>query len=37
MTKIPVNEPSTKKSLCLFTNILYAKNKTATRGVGAAK
>ena len=24
-----VNKPSARKSLCLFTNILYVKNKTA--------
>ena len=27
----PVNKPSARKSLCLFTNILDAKKKTATR------
>ena len=30
-------KPSAKKSLCLFTNILHVKNKTAIRQVGTAK
>ena len=37
MTSALVNKPSAIKSLCLFTNILNVKNKTATRRVGAAK
>ena len=37
MTPTPVKKPSARKSLCLFTNILYVKNKTAIRRVGAAK
>ena len=37
MTPTPVKKPSARKSLCLFTNILYAKKKTATRQFGAAK
>ena len=37
MTPTPVKKPSDRKSLCLFTNILDAKNKTTTRRVGAAK
>ena len=37
MTSTPVKKPSARKSLCLFTNILDVKNKTATRRVGAAK
>ena len=37
MTPTPVNKPSAIKSLCLFTNILYVKNKTDIRQVGAAK
>ena len=31
MTSTPVNKPSARKSLCLFTNIFYVKNKTAIR------
>ena len=37
MTPTPVNEPSARKSLFIFTNILYVKNKTAIRRFGAAK
>ena len=33
----PVKKPSAKKSLCLFTNILKVKKKTAKLRVGAAK
>ena len=31
MTSSPVNKPSARKSLCLFTNILDVKHKTAKR------
>ena len=37
MTSTPVKKPSTRKSLCLFTNILDVKKKTTTRQVGSAK
>ena len=37
MTSTPVKKTSDRKSLCIFTNILDVKNKTATRWVGAAK
>ena len=37
MTPTPVKKPSSRKSLCIFTNILDVKNKTATRRVGYAK
>ena len=37
MTSTPVKKPRAQKSLCLFTNILYVKKKTATRQVGAAE
>ena len=37
MTSTPVMKPSAQKSLCMFTNILEVKNKTAHRQVGAAK
>ena len=37
MISTPVKKPSARKSLCLFTNILYVKKKTAIRRVGAAK
>ena len=37
MTSTPVKKTSARKSLCLFTNILDVKDKTATRRVGAAK
>ena len=35
MTSTPVKKPSAGKLLCLFTNILDLKNKTATLWVGA--
>ena len=37
MTSTPVKKPSANKSLCLFTNILNVKKKTAKRRAGAAK
>ena len=37
MTPIPIKKPSTIKSLCVFTNILDVKDKTAISQVGAAK
>ena len=37
MTSTPVKKPSARKSLCLFTNILYVKPKTAKRRIVAAK
>ena len=37
MTSTPVKKPSTRKSLCLFTNIFDVKNKTEKRHVGAEK
>ena len=37
VTSTPIKKPSARKSMCLFTNILYAKNKTANCRVGAAK
>ena len=37
MTPTPVKKLSTRKSLCLFTNILDVKNKAATRQFGADK
>ena len=37
MKSIPVKKPRARKSLCLFTNILDVKKKTATCRVGAAK
>ena len=37
MTPTPVKKPSARKSLCLFTKILDAKNKTAVRQVRAEK
>ena len=37
MKSTPVNKPSYRKSLCLFTNILDVKKKTDIRRVGAAK
>ena len=37
MTSIPVKKPSARKSLCLFTNILDVKPKTAKRRFVAAK
>ena len=37
MASKPVKKPSARKSLCLFTNILDAKPKTAKRRFVAAK
>ena len=37
MTPTPVNKPSAGKLLCIFTKILDAKKKTATRWFGADK
>ena len=37
MTSTPVKKPSARKSLCLFTNILDVKPKTAERRIVAAK
>ena len=37
MTPTQVKKPSASKSLCLFTNILDVKKKTAICRVGAAK
>ena len=37
MTSTPVNKPSASKSLCLFTNILDVKPKTAKLRIGGAK
>ena len=37
MISTPVNKSSARKSLCLFTNILDVKKRTATRQVGADK
>ena len=37
MASSPAKKPSASKSLCLFTNILDVKKKTAQRRVGAAK
>ena len=37
MTSSPVNKPSARKSLCLFTNILTVQPKTAKRRFLAAK
>ena len=37
MTSTPVNKPSARKSLCLFTNIVDVKPKTAKRRFVAAK
>ena len=37
ITPTPVNNPSARKPLCLFTNMLDVKNKTATRQVRYAK
>ena len=36
-TSTPVKKPSARKLLCMFTNILEAKKKTACRRVRAAK
>ena len=37
MTLTPVKKPSARKSLCLFTDILYVKKETAICLVAAAK
>ena len=37
ITSAPAKKPCARKSLCIFTNILDVKNKTATRQVGASK
>ena len=37
MTSTPVNKPSARKALCLFTNILAVKPTTAKRRFVAAK
>ena len=37
MTPPTLKKPSARKSLCIFTNILDVKNKTAIRWFGAAK
>ena len=37
MTPTPSKKPSARKSLFIFTKILYVKNKTAIRRVGASK
>ena len=37
MIPTTVKKPGAKKSLCLSTNMLDVKNKTAVRRVGAAK
>ena len=37
MNPTPVKKPSSRKSLCMFTNILDMNKKTAYRRVGAAK
>ena len=37
ITSTPVKKSSARKSLYLFTNIFYAKKKTAKRHVGAEK
>ena len=37
MTSTPVKKPSARKSLCLFTNILDVKQKTAKHRIVAAK
>ena len=37
MTSEPVKRTSARKSLCMFTNVLEVKNKTAYHRVGAAK
>ena len=37
MTSTPVKKPRAKKSLCMFTNILDVKKKTATYQFGSAK
>ena len=37
LTSTPVNKPSARKSLCLFTKILNVKLKRAKLHIGAAK
>ena len=37
MNPTPDKKPSARKTLCLFTNILYVKKRTAIRRFGAAK
>ena len=37
MPSTPVKKPSARRSLCLFTNILYVKPETEKRCFGAAK
>ena len=37
ITSTPVNNPSARKSLCLFTNIFEVKKKHSYRQVGADK
>ena len=37
MKSTPIKKPGARKSLCLFTNILEVKNKTAYRRFGASK
>ena len=37
MTSTPVKKPSARKSLCLFTNILDVKPKTAKRRIVSAE
>ena len=37
MKQTQVKKPSARKSLWIFTNILYVQKKTATRRVGSAK
>ena len=37
ITSTPTKKPNARKSLCMFTNILEVKNKTAKRQVGSAK
>ena len=37
MNPTPVKKPSARKSLCLFTNMVNVKNKTATSQVRASK
>ena len=37
MTPPTLKKPSARKSMCIFTNILDVKKKTAIRRVGAAK
>ena len=36
-TSEPVKKPSSRKSLCIFTNVLDVKQKTAKRLIVAAK